>query len=65
MHAFRVTLKVKTLLRALAQRKRISESALVRQLVETMPRTQAQAGFLVVVEAAPLGCDASRLPLAR
>jgi len=40
---FRVTPEVKTLLRTLAQREQISESALVRQLVEAMLRTQRQA----------------------
>jgi hypothetical protein len=47
---FRVTPEVKTLLRALAQREQISESALVRQLVETMLRTQAQVGFPPLAE---------------
>jgi len=47
---FRVTPEVKTLLRVLAQREQISESALVRQLVETMLRTQVQAGFPTLAE---------------
>ena len=47
---FRVTPEVKTLLRALAQREQISESALVRQLVETMLRTQVQAGLPMLTE---------------
>lgn len=42
---FRVTPEVKTLLRALAQREQISESALVRQLVETMLRVQIRAAM--------------------
>jgi len=41
---FRVTPEVKTLLRALAEREQITESALVRQLVEVMLRTQIKAG---------------------
>jgi hypothetical protein len=41
---FRVTPEVKALLRALAEREQISESALVRQLMETMLRTQVHAG---------------------
>ena len=42
---FRVTPEVKTLLRALAEREQISESGLVRQLVETMLRLQVKAGL--------------------
>ena len=42
---FRVTPEMKTLLRALAEREQISESALVRQLVETMLRMQVKAGM--------------------
>ena len=45
---FRVTREAKALLRALAEREQISESALVRQLVETMLRTQVQAGLPAV-----------------
>jgi len=41
---FRVTPEVKTLLRALAERENLTESALVRQLVETMLRMQFQEG---------------------
>jgi len=41
---FRVSPEVKTILRALAEREQITESALVRQLVEVMLRTQIKAG---------------------
>lgn len=41
---FRVTPEVKTILRAIAEREQITESALVRQLVEVMLRTQIKAG---------------------
>jgi len=43
--ALRVSPEVKTLLRAIAQRERTSESALVRQLIETMLRMQVKAGL--------------------
>ena len=48
--AMRVTAEVKTLLRALATREQISESALVRQLVETMLRMQVKAGMPALTE---------------
>ena len=41
----RVTADVKTLLRVLAEREQISESALVRQLIEVMLRMSAKEGF--------------------
>src|SRR6185312_2894219 len=41
---FRVTPELKTILRALAEREQITESALVRQLVEVMLRTQIKQG---------------------
>jgi predicted DNA-binding protein len=41
----RVTPEMKTLLRALAEREQITESALVRQLLETMLRRSALDGF--------------------
>ena len=47
---FRVTPEVKTLLRAIAEREQISESALVRQLVETMLRVQVKAGMPALAE---------------
>jgi predicted DNA binding CopG/RHH family protein len=43
--AARVTPEMKTLLRALAEREQITESALVRQLLETMLRRSAAEGF--------------------
>lgn len=43
--AARVTPEVKTLLRALAEREQITESALVRQLLEVMLRRSAIEGF--------------------
>lgn len=42
---FRVTPEMKTLLRFLAEREQITESALVRQLLEVMLRTSAKDGF--------------------
>lgn len=42
---FRVTAEMKTLLRMLAEREQITESALVRQLVEVMLRRSAIEGF--------------------
>ena len=42
---FRVTPEVKTLLHLLAEREQITESALVRQLVEVMLRMSAKEGF--------------------
>jgi len=48
--ALRVTPEVKTLLRALAAREQISESALVRQLLETMLRMQVKAGLPALAE---------------
>jgi hypothetical protein len=42
----RVTAEVKTLLRVLAEREQITESALVRQLLEMMLRRSAAEGFL-------------------
>src|SRR5882762_4893960 len=42
---FRVTPEMKTLLRFLAEREQITESALVRQLLEVMLRTAARDGF--------------------
>lgn len=42
---FRVTPEMKTLLRMLAEREQITESALVRQLVEVMLRRSAIEGF--------------------
>jgi hypothetical protein len=47
---FRVTPAVKTLLRGLADREQLTESALVRQLVETMLRMQLQAGVPKLAE---------------
>jgi predicted DNA binding CopG/RHH family protein len=41
----RVTREVKTLLRTLAEREQITESALVRQLLEVMLRMSAKEGF--------------------
>lgn len=41
----RVTAEVKTLLRVLAEREKITESALVRQLLEVMLRMSAKEGF--------------------
>ena len=41
----RVTAEIKTLLRVLAERERITESALVRQLLEVMLRMSAKEGF--------------------
>lgn len=43
--AARVTPEMKTLLRTLAEREQITESALVRQLLETMLRRSAAEGF--------------------
>ena len=43
--ARRVTAEMKTLLRALADREQITESALVRQLLEAMLRRSAMEGF--------------------
>jgi hypothetical protein len=43
--AARVTPEMKTLLRVLAEREHITESALVRELLETMLRRSAAAGF--------------------
>jgi predicted DNA-binding protein len=43
--AARVTPEMKTLLRVLAEREQITESALVRQLLETMLRSSAADGF--------------------
>ena len=43
--AARVTPEMKTLLRTLAEREQITESALVRQLLEVMLRRSAQEGF--------------------
>lgn len=43
--ALRVTPEMKTLLRALAEREQITESALVRQLLEAMLRRSALEGF--------------------
>ena len=42
---FRVTPEMKTLLRMLAEREQITESALVRQLLEVMLRRSAAEGF--------------------
>lgn len=42
---FRVTPEMKTLLRMLAEREQVTESALVRQLVEVMLRRSAIEGF--------------------
>jgi hypothetical protein len=44
--AVRVTPEIKTLLRVLGEREQITESALVRQLLEVMLRRSAQEGFL-------------------
>ncbi len=41
----RVTSEVKTLLRVLAEREQVTESALVRQLIEVMLRMSAKDGF--------------------
>src|SRR5205823_4935275 len=43
--AARVTPEIKTLLRVLAEREQITESALVRQLLEVMLRVSAKEGF--------------------
>jgi hypothetical protein len=43
--AARVTPEMKTLLRTLAEREQITESTLVRQLLEVMLRMSAKAGF--------------------
>src|ERR1700733_7399299 len=43
--AARVTPEIKTLLRVLAEREQITESALVRQLLEVMLRMSAKEGF--------------------
>src|SRR6202163_3654365 len=43
--AARVTPEMKTLLRVLAEREQITESALVRQLLEVTPRMLAKEGF--------------------
>jgi predicted DNA binding CopG/RHH family protein len=43
--AARVTPEMKTLLRALADREQITESALVRQLLQVMLRRSAMEGF--------------------
>jgi hypothetical protein len=43
--AARVTPEMKTLLRVLAEREQITESALVRQLLEVMLRVSAKEGF--------------------
>jgi hypothetical protein len=43
--AARVTPEMKTLLRVIAEREQITESALVRQLLEVMLRRSAQEGF--------------------
>jgi hypothetical protein len=43
--AARVTPEMKTLLRVLAEREQITESALVKQLLEVMLRTSAAEGF--------------------
>ena len=48
--AARVTPEVKTLLRALAERDQITESALVRQLIETVLRAQVQCGSPSLVD---------------
>jgi predicted DNA-binding protein len=42
---FRVTPEMKTLLRTLAEREQVTESALVRQLLEVMLRRSAVEGF--------------------
>ena len=57
---FRVTPEVKTVLRALAEREQITESALVRQLIENVLRAQVQAGFPKLAETEKIGRD-SRL----
>jgi hypothetical protein len=41
----RVTLEMKTLVRALAEREQITESALVKQLLQVVLRTAALQGF--------------------
>ena len=56
----RVTTEVKTLLRVLADREQITESALVRQLLEVMLRRSALAGF-PKIEAAEKGSRDARL----
>ena len=55
---FRVTPEIKTLLRALAEREQITESALVRQLVEVMLRTQIKAGGPRLAELEKVSRDA-------
>jgi hypothetical protein len=58
--AARVTPEVKTLLRALARREQITESELVRQLIETMLRMQLKEGELKLKEMERISRD-SRL----
>ena len=62
--AARVTPEMKTLLRALAEREQITESALVRQLLEVMLRRSAQRGSrsskLDALEKVESGCSAER-----
>jgi len=55
---FRVTPEVKTLLQEVADRERVSTSAVARQLVETMLRSQVQAGLPSVEAIDPLSRDA-------
>jgi hypothetical protein len=47
---FRVTPEMKTLVRAFAERERISESALVKQLLEVLLRKAALEGFFQITE---------------
>jgi hypothetical protein len=54
----RVTAEVKTLLRVLAEREQITESALVRQLLEVMLRRSAAEGFPKVEALEKLSRDA-------
>jgi hypothetical protein len=55
---FRCTPEVKTVLRALAEREQITESALVRQLVEVMLRTQIKTGGASLEELSRVSRDA-------
>lgn len=54
----RVTREAKARLRALAEREQISESTLVRELLDSMLRTQAQAGLPAVAEVEKASRDA-------
>jgi hypothetical protein len=59
---FRVTPEVKTVLRALAERDQVTESEIVRKLVETMLRVQVKEGAPKVEEMGRISRD-SRVPV--